>query len=158
MLFTLFIAFESCSQKYLLLDKLGSTKQFKYYEGETLRFKLKGDDHFSTGVIQLLQDSTIILDNGVVYLQDISALQVIPDNKGLLGSSGTRKFKRGGIVLILIDQFNSIVIDGEPARISPGVMIAAGSLVAFGYILDLVRKEKIKIKGNRRLRIMDSIL
>lgn len=146
--FLLLFSLEVLGQKYLLMDKIGGKQRREYYPGEELTFRLKGENHYNTVTIKDLQDSLIILDEGVININEI---HTIKRNRRSL----TPKLRVAGVGLILIDQINSVVVSGEPFVLSSGVLIAGGSLVAISYIIDLSRKRKFKIRGNRRLKIID---
>ncbi|CAN5615841.1 hypothetical protein BH23BAC1_BH23BAC1_04010 [soil metagenome] len=155
---TTFIAvfvFSSCySQRYLLLDRIGSRHRIEIYPGETLRFQLKGEDHFNEAVINFLQDSLIILDVGVINIRDIHAIAKDRTSpSGIVAAS--RLLMIAGLGIIFIDQFNTVIIAGDPPNINPGIMIAGGSLVVIHYLIQLAQRRKYVIKGNRRLRIVD---
>jgi len=151
----MFIALEAIGQKYLVMDKIGGRQRREFYPGDELIFRLRGEDHFNTAVITHLQDSLVFFDQGVVNVNEIASIRTKPRQSGIMGASSTAKFRIAGVGLVLIDQFNNVVIAGGEFRLSRGVLIAGGSLVALSYIIDLTQKNKYKIKGNRRLRIVD---
>lgn len=145
---------KSYCQRYLLLDKIGSRHRIEIYPGETLRFQLRGEDHFNEAVINFLQDSLIIFDVGVINIKDIHAIAKDRTMRsGILASS--RLLMIAGLGIIIIDQFNTVVIAGDPPSINTGVMVAGGSMVVIHYLIKLAQRRKYVIKGNRRLRIVD---
>lgn len=151
----LFFSLEVFSQKYLLLDKIGSKRRLEFHPGDELTFKLHGESHFSNAVISHLSDSTIFFQDGLITLKNIDEIRIGHRASGILGTSRTVKFKIAGVGLILLDQFNTGIISGEKFTLNRGVLIAGGSLIALGYILDFAQKKRFKIRGNRRLRIVD---
>jgi hypothetical protein len=150
----LFISTHSFAQKYLLLDKIGSRHRVEIYPGETLRFQLKGEDHFNEAVINFLQDSLIILDVGVINVKEIHAIAKDRSiQSGIVANS--RLLMYAGIGIIIIDQFNTTVVAGDPPDINTGVVVAGGSLIVLHYLIQLAKRKKYVIRGNRRLKIVD---
>ena len=153
-IFLFFNLSESYSQRYLLLDRIGSKHRVEIYPGELLKFQLKGEDHFNEAVINFLQDSLIILDVGVLNINDIQAIAKDRTSpSGIIAAS--RLLMSAGLGLIFIDQFNTVVISGDSPNINPGIMITGGALVVIHYLIQLARRKKYVIRGNRRLRIID---
>jgi hypothetical protein len=149
-----FFSTHSYAQRYLLIDRIGSRHRVEIYPGETLRFQLKGEDHFNEAVINFLQDSLIILDVGVINIKDIHAIAKDRTiQSGIVANS--RLFMIAGIGIIILDQFNTTVIAGDPRDINTGVVVAGGSLIVLHYLIQLAKRKKYVIRGNRRLRIVD---
>lgn len=147
-LIIIFFSLEVLGQKYLLMDKLGGKQRREFLPGDGLTFRIKGENHYNTATITNLEDSLIFFDDGVINIKDIHSIR-------FKRRFSTAKLRVAGLGLIFVDQFNTVIIAGEPFAISSGVLIAGGSLVALSYIIELAKKTTFKINRNRRLKIID---
>ena len=148
LLMGLLIAFQSVdAQSYLVLRKKGSTRRYEFFRGNEFVYKMKGFDGFIRDRITEFADSTIILDNNIILVEQL--LEVDVRN----ASSNRNEFLRSaegllpvlGIGLLTIDLINHVIVDGQEFSLDYGTTLTAGSLVATGYLLKLMRRKTIKL-------------
>lgn len=145
------------AQKFLVLEKMGSPKKrYQFYVGEKLEYQVKGERFFREDVITDLVDSVIVFDYGFYTFSKINAINI--KGKKQVSFDPVRigpYLIVAGIGLFLIDQFNNTIINGNKADIDKRLLRSSAIMAGAGGILMLLKRNKIKLKGNWRLRIVD---
>lgn len=59
---------------FLLLDKPGSRKRIKYYKGDEISVKVGENNFFTTGIIDALDSSSVVVDGLKIPLDQITAV------------------------------------------------------------------------------------
>lgn len=123
-----------------------------YYEpGNTLSFTIKGYEGKITDVMKSFQgDSIIIFDHHQVAVRDITGVYLDKKNKVFY----FMKYKYGKLLLfmgtgyLLLDMINSGELDKK-------TLIISGSMITSGILAQLLISKRIKIKGKKKLRILN---
>jgi len=155
-IFLLLVLSAFAQERYLLLRKVGKPYQIIFYEGESMRFRVKGEKYFVEDFIQGLSGNSIRFHYYNIQLDEIDAIDVRSRNFTVFSfRSSPGKLIIAGIGLIAIDQLNQVVIRDEPAGVSTGTAIVAGSLIASGFILRLIQKKYFRPGGKYKIEIVD---
>ncbi|MCA6078030.1 hypothetical protein [Fulvivirga sedimenti] len=142
--------------RYLLLRKVGRPYQIVFYEGEEMRFRVKGEKKFIKDYIQGLKGDVIRFHYYSIKLSEIEAIDVRGRNFTVFSfRSSPGKLFVAGIGLIAIDQLNQVVIRDEPAGLSTGVAIVSGSLIASSFLLRAIQKKVFRPGGKSVMEIID---
>ncbi|HEY9117977.1 MAG TPA: hypothetical protein VIN11_09150, partial [Roseivirga sp.] len=59
------------AQDYLLIRKKGSMRRYEYRAGDTFVYKQKGMDEFFKDKITDFVDSTIVMENNIILIEQI---------------------------------------------------------------------------------------
>jgi hypothetical protein len=149
-LFICLIAIHVAGQRVLLVEKPGSFKNFKYFEGEDIILRTYPDGDRIEGTIHLMTDSSIIVNyDNEIQLENIERI-IRPLFWIRLLSKSTRIAGAGYFVLDAVNNTinNETIIDEQTVKISAG-------LVAFSYALVPFQYRRIKIGNPWRLKILD---
>jgi hypothetical protein len=143
----------SQDQRFLILDKPGHIKRFRYYAGDELIFKLKGDRMKYKDVIEAVGDSTIKIRGADIPLRDIKS--VIRYKQGGMLDQAIYILPRAGLLYFLADTFNP-VIRGGSLEVSRSGIVVGSSFVVGGLLLKLAKKRNYRLNNFRRLRTLES--
>ena len=148
LVFALLLAFQAVdAQTYLLMRKKGSMRRYTYFRGSELVYKMKGYDAFFTDRITDFADSTIILENNIILLEQLDVVDVrnAQSNRSPITRSAESLLPGIGIGLFALDIFNHSVIDGNELSLDKRTTVTAAALVASGYALKLMRRKYIRL-------------
>lgn len=148
----LLICLPATAQRKLIIAKRASPAKYVFYEGDEIRFKLKGEKFWNKALIQGLGEDFIRLHYTTIKLSEIEAIDISSVGGGHFLKLVSGIAITAGVGFAAIDQFNRTVVDGEPG-VDEKTMIIAGGLVASGVILNLLRRKKVKVGGRFRLRV-----
>ncbi len=140
-------------EKYLALDKPGRVKRIRFYTGDEIALKLKGDKRLYEEVIANIGDSTITLLGTQIPLRDIRAIVV--RHEGGLAHQAVRKLPIAGLLYFLAATFNPL-LQGQPLRVNRSGLIVGGAMVAGGQLLRPLLKRTYRINSFRRLRTLQT--
>lgn len=153
-LFFLCISAESFSQeRYLVLDKPGRIKRIRYYTGDEIIFKLKGDKTTYNTIIQAVGDSTIKVRDTSIPIQGIHSITRHNENGFLYQAA--RILPKAGILYFLADTFNP-VFRGEKPNVSRSGVIVGSTLFVGGNALRLFKKRTFRINNYRTIKILQT--
>ena len=140
----------SCFAQNFLLFHKNRFKHTKYKVGDVISFTIKDDKRKHTFQIRGFEDTVIVFDNYRINPDDITHMYI--DDKTrvwyIFRYKYSRAFLIGGIGYFAIDGINSGEISANTAWIS-------GSLVSAGILAGIIFKDRIRIKGKRRLVVVD---
>ena len=143
-------------EPYLSLSKINKVSEVTFYEGETIRFRLKGEKYFIEEHILGLSGDEIRFHYFVVNVRDIDVVDIRgkdPSNTTLRMASGKLIF--AGIALIGIDQLNQVVIRDEPAGVSTGIAITSAAIVGAGVAMRLIEKKYFRVGKKSIIQIIE---
>ena len=147
-----FVSVQSfCQENYLVMDKPGRIKRIRYYTGDEIIFKLKGDKTTYSTILQAVGDSSIKVRDTNIPVKDIRSIIRHSENGFLYQVA--RILPKAGILYFVADTFNPI-FRGEKPSISRSGIIVGGSLFAGGQALKLFRKKTLKVNSYRTLKIL----
>ncbi|MCF8366324.1 MAG: hypothetical protein K9H16_11115 [Bacteroidales bacterium] len=140
------------AQQYLVVQKWGSVKNYKYEVGDELSFQTKNGDFFVKGIISGLNDSSLTLDNHYdVKLNNIS--KVFRTRHFLKGLSGLF-FIRGGVAYVAIVGLNGVIHNESPMIDEQTLIISAG-MIAIGVAMKPFIVKKMAIPEKWQLKVLD---
>ena len=138
---------EGFSQKQLVLVKKNKIL-LRISEADFIRFKLKGQDHYSKGFIQGIHQDFFTIGQDTTYLYNVTAVDVTGR-----GTSGFKIRESGmvlmgaGAILLIINAINSDKIDD-------GVAIVSGALIGTGLFMQFVNDDNFKISHKKKIITM----
>jgi hypothetical protein len=143
---------------YLYLNKLGRTTKVKFYEKETIRFKLKGDDYFTAGRITGFEDEAVKVENVAIPLDQIESIDIRDKNFSMFSFRSTpRKLAFAGYSYVFIDWFNRSVVAGQQnVGIDTRVAMVSTGLIGTSYLLKALRKKYFTIGGRKVIAIINT--
>lgn len=138
------------AQRQLVLIK-NDEVQVRYREGDDIAYKRKSGMKFK-GFIVEINDTTIITSNDTVATHQIEKLYFTKGN--FMNVAGTFLVIAGAGILIL-DQFNTVVVDGESPSMDSNVARISLTSLAIGLPMMLIKKKSHRVGFKQRLRIVN---
>ncbi len=164
MRYLLLLFFFVCSssmsaQVVLQMEKYGTPKTKKFYEGQKITYLLNGEKEWFDGTIdQLITDrNLVVFDQRYTKLEDIAGIRTY-QNRGWsrAAAGGLYTF---GLTWTGFSLVSSLVKSGDPLTDDPytwGDVGVAGVSVGLGFLVQkLFRHNTYKFGGKRNLRIVD---
>jgi hypothetical protein len=143
-----FLVWEVSGQKrMLMLQKRNRNKNVYYKVGDKLTFYREDDKSNITGEILALEDSAIVFKGYKVRLREITGLHIDQKTRWWLRYKAAQLLLIGGIGYLAIDALNN-------QEISKETLVISGSAIGLGLLCKVFIPNKIKIKGNTKLRIL----
>jgi hypothetical protein len=143
--------FTTHAQNQLVLLK-GERLLFRFIQGDHLEVTLKSGRKLPKSFIVSVNDTTIITGYDTIPIHEIKKVHV--SRKTLLNQIGLLAMM-GGVGYFLIDEFNSIVVNGEKPDVDEGVAKVSAGLLVGGATLYFIRKKSERIRGRVRLLSAD---
>lgn len=149
----LLLILPSFAQKKLQVDRFGKKKAMYYQVGETLHFRLVGDDFFYALPIRDMdaEKQVLIFQTGEIKIKDIVEIKKFRNRGAVNGFSYA--FISFGTVWSAFT-FIGAVAGGPPVTVATAI-IGGGFIVLGGLIKWLFTKRKYKIGGKRNMRVID---
>ena len=139
------------AQKFLSLDKGGKIKRIKFYEGDYIHIKTV--DHLSHhGVISQLLDSSFILNNQEVFINEVSSVVFKNKSYGLNLISGVSFL--AGIGYFAIDTSNRLINDDKP-KIHSNTSRSSLAFLSVAIVSKVLSNKTYKVNKKHRLKIID---
>jgi len=139
----------NCYGQKLLFHK-NRYRQATYKEGDRISFRLKNDKSKITGQIIGFEDSLIVFHGFKINPDQISHLYV--DSKTKIWYVMRYKYEKIFLIAGIGYSFLELVNEGE---VDKETLIISGSLITAGLLAKWLISDKIRIKGRRRLLIID---
>ncbi|MEM7104448.1 MAG: hypothetical protein AAF502_15025 [Bacteroidota bacterium] len=139
-------------QKILQVERSGRKKVQKYYIGDILNFKLKGEKTDYSLPIRDMDDRTGLLtfDNGIFHISEIGEIIVTKNQRAARAWNIT--FVNFGLSWALFTAID-VAVGGT---FHWGAVVVVGSAILVGYLIKwLFSKRKLKLGKKRRLRILN---
>ncbi len=147
LLLGLFILVTTAQAQYLVLRKKGSKRKYEYSIGSKIVYKQKGFDFYFNDVITDFADSTIIMENNLISLDQIEMVDIqnsYSNRPEILGlAEGYLPWMGAG--LMAIDLINHTVVDGNDFSLDPGITTVSAAMMATGLGLKAARRKKINL-------------
>ena len=142
---------QAYSQKILVVENGGSTKNFKYFQGDDIILKTGNMETKIFDVVEDMNDSAVILHvYGDVRLDNITC--IYRENWLIRTLQGLSLL--GGVAYFGIDSFNRLINNDSPVILAETAIISAG-LIAFSFALIPWEHRKLKTGGKGNLRTID---
>ena len=129
-------------QKQLILLKKEKVL-LRLYPGDEIVFKIKGKDAKITSYVNNLYDTAVVAHQLVVPFHTIDRLYF--KHRSFANTFGGLLVV-GGVGYFLIDQFNTIVVQGEKATWNENVGTASIVMVGVGLPMMLIKKKSQRMK------------
>lgn len=142
-----FILAHTAQAQYLVLRKKGSKRKYEYSVGTMIKYKQKGYDLYFTDRITDFADSTIILENNLLSIDQIAEVDIqnAYSNRADILMLGENYLPWIGAGLLAIDLINHTLVDGNDFSLDRGVTTVSGVLVATGLSLRLFRRKRVDL-------------
>jgi len=147
------VSFSLSAQKFLQMERVGSFKVKRYYPGEQVTFKMKGDDTWYTEDILdvLIEDDIVLFTYRAVRIEDISHLRSFKRKKW--SKPVGQQLYNFGAGWLIFSLGGAIIGDPPLSQQAFTVPLAAGAL---GFLVQKIfRHQTYKMGKNRRLRLLD---
>ncbi len=135
---------------YLTLNKPGIKKRIRFYIGEELKFKLKGEDFKRTATITAI-DSNSITINGLakIPLEEFKMIHVRKNGYfANLSRTAQASGTGGGILFMALGGLGTVLGVGEANT----MLVGGGVLFITGQIFSIFTKRNYKLNSYRYLR------
>ena len=148
----LFAFSSSFGQKQLVLLK-GERVVHRFLPGDYVYIKIKNDPvRYHTYINNILDDAVVLGEDTISYR---AIERTYTGQRKFLPSLG-KTLIQAGVGLFLIDQFNSVVVQGNKATLDRGITTVSIACVVVGLPLMVIRKEGEEIGKKYRLFPADS--
>ena len=155
LLFSLIFSLSASSQIVLIMEKRSSVKTKRYYEGDEITYKLKGEDIWETSFIERLipEENIIVLDRFYLKLEDIEAFRKKRGRRRAIAySSSLYTF---GTAWVAFTAIEDLAIRERPSDWEAAAYVGGSSFV-IGTLFRTVYKNKVyRFNKKRRLRILN---
>ncbi|HPM32153.1 MAG TPA: hypothetical protein PLJ60_17605 [Chryseolinea sp.] len=145
-----FCSLASISYGQKLLFHKSRHREAIYKKGDKISFRLKNAKSKITGQIIGFEDSVIAFQGFKINPEQISHLYV--DSKTKIWYVMRYKYEKIFLIAGIGYSFLELVNEGE---VDKETLIISGSLITVGLLARWLISDKIKIKGRRRLLIID---
>ena len=147
------IPYQIFSQKFLELRKATKQKYYSFYSGETIRFKLYGDDSFSSGTLTGIGDSTLNFNSIKVPISKIEIIDIRGKTTNRVKGIGSTVMG-GSVAFFAVDFINLTLVQKANYRdvFSKNILINCGIGVGLGLLIRTFGKRKY-FKRNKFNRI-----
>jgi hypothetical protein len=137
---------ENTDRRYLVLDKPGLNKRIRFYPGQRIRFKLKGENYRYNAVLQAVGEKSIMVMDTPIFLDEIRKVYYTKPGTFLPLSAGS--LTGGGILFVLMGVYNGL------AHNNPDLIVPGAAAFVTGMALRPFYQRSFRIGGNRRLRTL----
>jgi hypothetical protein len=152
-IFYLFLAGLNLSaQNIFVLERPGTIKNYKFYSGDKIKIRTISNDTVISGLISLIYDNSIIIDNkNEIMTGNIAAIY-----RNRWGYSFLQYLSLfAGIAYVSINTLNGLINSDTPI-VPTETLIISGSMIAFGIALSPLTTRKYKIDNQKwRVLILD---
>jgi hypothetical protein len=149
-----FFCTTSVAQRQLIVLK-NEQVLMRYQKGDIIKFKRAQDKEIQIQRILDLNDTLIMMNFDSVAYYRIEKLDIRTLRGNQLSTQLGIKFMIAGVLLPLIDLFNTTVIQDDPASVSEGVWITSAALIGTGAALTFIKKPYFKPGRKYHMIIID---
>jgi len=124
----------------------------RFNEGEYIRFQKKDSDNFIRAIITGIYPGYFMLGEDTIYHYEVTKVDI--------SSKTTTNFKvasigkaliLAGVSLIVIDAFNTVIIQDRTYKVERGVGKASLTLVGVGGLMQIVNSNYFRVGRKRKL-------
>jgi hypothetical protein len=139
------------AQKILLVENQKSFKNYKYFTGDAITYKILAEEGRNYDIISDMTDSSIVFEMmGEVRLEEIAAIY----RENYVVKILQPFTLLAGVAYFGLDSFNRLINNDSPVILAETTIISAG-LVAFSFALTPFRQRKINTSGKWQLRTLN---
>lgn len=146
-LFSWIFSSSAQSQKQLVLVKKNKVI-VRISEGESIRFKRKGQDHFTKGIIEGIQNESFRIGEDTTYLYDVAAV----DLRGR--PNGNFKVRQAGVMLILAGTALILIDAVNSGQVGSGIAGVSGAFITTGVFMLFVNNDIFKVGRKKKVIVM----
>jgi hypothetical protein len=133
--------------RLLALEKRGAIKRIRYYAGDEIQFRLKGEAVLYSPIIEQVLDSAIIVNNTLIKFSEIGAVKIYRKRPFL--NLMSRFALIGGVGYLAIDLVNN------GFRFYDRTLITSAGFVVPGLGISLLLKPRLlKLNQHRYLKTL----
>lgn len=142
------------SNAYLVVEKPGTPNRQLYKTGDAITLKLKSETIYLTGTIELLLDSSMVVEGHALRLSEIEKIkfkrqgELMPKVIGL-----SYKLPVAGILLMFFEGATA-KMQGENPLVEENTMIIAGGFIGAGILLGTVKNKNMKLDKKYRAKVV----
>ena len=137
----LIIAPRAFGQKQLVLLRNERVVK-RFYPGDDFIFKLKGSKTIKRSYVNYLSDTAIVTHRDTIAFHRIDRIYF---NYEMFSNRLGAKLIAAGVVLMLFDQLNVVLIQHDKPRLDPGISRVSAGFVIVGLPMVLIRKKSQKM-------------
>jgi hypothetical protein len=135
------------AQKQLILLK-GDKLLLRLNPGDDIVYRLKSSKDIRSTYINNLSDTAVVTHSDTVPYHHIDRIYF---KRSTFANKVGWILVVGGTGFFLIDQFNSVVVDGNKAELDEGVTTTSLIMIGAGLPLILTKKNNVRMGGSKRL-------
>ncbi len=140
------------AQQYLVVQKRGTVKNYKYEVGNKISFQTNKGDFYVKGSISKMTDSTIFIDN--LYNFELENIGIVLRQRRFWKKLSKQFFISGGIAYVTIVGINGVINNDSPL-IDEQTLIISASMVAIGLLLKPFIVKKMDVTEKWQLKVLD---
>lgn len=140
---------EAYAQKQLVLLK-GQKVLLRWYPGDEIELKMRGNEDRIYSYVNNLYDTAVLAHETLIPFSKIERIYFVHPEPKLLNKIGTA-LVIAGVGYFLIDQFNTVIVQGEDLAIDENVATTSAIMVAAGLPMMLIKKKSQRMKAGFRL-------
>ena len=147
--------FSAPAQKILQIEKYGKLKTKRYYIGDEMIYRLKGDKVWYRATLEdiKVEDKIILFDNGFVKLGDIHSIKS-HHNRSWSSKAGYSLMVFGASWSFFA--LGGMLVDSERFAYQQSDAIVTGTTLASGWLIRKIFQSKTYKMGKRKwLRVLD---
>jgi hypothetical protein len=137
---------------YLALDKPRGEKRIRYYPGNEIFFKMKGENFTRKATILEVRPSIFMVNGGEVAIGDVHSVTI--HKKNGLFRQALVYLPAAGILYFLMDSLNPANTGREGFYPNQGTFIVSGGLVGAGLALQFFKKRTYRIGERNMLKTL----
>jgi len=143
---------DAYAQKQLVLLK-GQKVILRLYPGDEIELKMRGNEDRIYSYVNNLYDTALMAHETLIPYSKIERIYFVRSN--LLNKLGTALII-GGVGYFLIDQFNTIIVQGEDPNFDENVTKSAVIMVGVGVPMMMIKKKSQRIKAGYHLLTVEA--
>ena len=143
---------DAYAQKQLVLLK-GQKVILRLYPGDEIELKMRGNEDRIYSYVNNLYDTALMAHETLIPYSKIERIYFVRSN--LLNKLGTALII-GGVGYFLIDQFNTIIVQGEDPNFDENVTKSAVIMVGVGVPMMMIMKKSQRIKAGYHLLTVEA--
>jgi hypothetical protein len=147
-LFCCIFSSSAYSQKQLVLVKKNKVIS-RISEGEFIRFKRKGENHFTRGIIEGIQKESFRMGEDTTYLYNVAAI----DLRGKPNSGF--KVRQSGVMLIVAGSALLVISAINTGDLGPGITSVSGAFITTGIFMLFINNDIFKIGRKKKVIVME---